>query len=961
MNILKQTYAVVALVAMMLCPQSVWADCAINGHSYTSKLQQDGSYSVSCDQCQNTISLDNVILYTTSNGKKVDLSFAALDFGATMLGHNYDGDCGIIYFNGAVNKIPDSFLEGFSSIDYYNVSSIIIPSQVNSIGSKAFYLCFALESVIFSGDLVAEIGSNAFYGCDLLASDFVFSCSLRSIGQNAFLGCNSLGSLTFHSFPNFGGKDQYNTSVIVNLTKDSYVCCESQFSLPTFSSLKYTYSSNEDWGALVLPFTVRTTNDVQLYDFELYVPSSHNFMMKKVDRIDPNTPFIFKKKTGTQSVDFSNVGRVESPSTALKSCTFDDFTIYGAYSTQSGLSSCYALDGGAFKPSTASVSPFNVWINGTDGVDQYMLSLEYGTIYYTTFDNSKLFVKDGSGNYPSVADAVMLEDKFENGKGTILFDSPVTKIFDNAFQNKVELTSIELPNTLTTLGKKSFDGCVKLNNVVIPQGVSKIEDYCFQSCSSLSEIDLGNVSFISTYAFNQCIGLETITLPSSVSELSGYAFSNCSNLWQVKFTGTKLSAIAGNVFINCSELYDITLPSSIIQIGAKAFSGCSSLGSNGHTFIIPSSVSTISGSAFSGCSGLVSIVIPNGVTSISTSTFKGCSGLQSITIPSTISIIGANAFEGCTTLASITIPSNVTNISNYCFSGCTGLNNVILPSNIKTVGKGSFMNCTSLESLEFTNSLTTIEEQAFAECGDLTVKFNNLPLLSSYNAFTGCKKAEIELTDDSYIYVGGNSQWSGVNPNITSASYSRSMANAWGTAILPYEVSSNDDVQCYEMCGSSDDGLVFSPVKTVAANTPFVFKKLDKDAAEVTIKGSNVVSVATAQYEVPASAENWTLGGTYAPIAKSGVYFISQDKFWLAQVAPTFKKFRVWMSNTGYSAASLRIMVEQNEFETSILEIAEDGSVQDATQGIYDLSGHKLSAPVKGQMNIINGKKVFIK
>lgn len=210
-----------------------------------------------------------------------------------------------------------------------------------------------------------------------------------------------------------------------------------------------------------------------------------------------------------------------------------------------------------------------------------------------------------------------------------------------------------------------------------------------------------------------------------------------------------------------------------------------------------------------------------------------------------------------------------------------------------------------------------------------------------------------------------------------NVSYSRSgVSSAWGTLCLPYAISSDENVQLYkltEVDNSNADGtMTFIPIEEAEAGQPVVFKKLDADAttlsfdkkdAELTIAGFNGEST---------EVDKWELLGTYeqAKIKSDndfGRYYIAQNKFWNAKNEATVPAFRAWFEFDKKSTAqaaprsSYMIFIEDDDANvTNVLTPNKDGELEECTE-IYDLSGKKLTAPIKGQINIINGKKIFVK
>ena len=264
-------------------------------------------------------------------------------------------------------------------------------------------------------------------------------------------------------------------------------------------------------------------------------------------------------------------------------------------------------------------------------------------------------------------------------------DDSVTSIGDNAFRNCSGLTSITIPDSVTSIGWAAFD------------------------CSGITSVTIGNsVTSIGDSAFYDCNSLTSITIPDSVTSIGSSAFYNCKNLQDIYITDIaawcnisrlyylmEYGASNKKLYINNELATSITIPNGVTEIPSYAFRGCSSLTS----ITIPNSVTSIGSSAFSGCTGLTSVTIPDSVTSIGSSTFYNCSGLTSIIIPDSVTSIGYFAFYNCTVLTNITIPDSVTSIGKEAFYNCSGLTNITIPDSVTSIGKGAFSGCSSLESI----------------------------------------------------------------------------------------------------------------------------------------------------------------------------------------------------------------------------------------------------------------------
>ena len=201
-----------------------------------------------------------------------------------------------------------------------------------------------------------------------------------------------------------------------------------------------------------------------------------------------------------------------------------------------------------------------------------------------------------------------------------------------------------------------IDGCLIeaktsiSGSYAIKEGTRLLAEFAFGGFSSLTSITIPNsVTSIGNYAFYDCSSLSSITIPNSVTSIGNGAFEYCSLLRSVTI-GNSVTSIGSSAFEGCSALTSITIPNSVTSIGNGAFEYCSLL----RSVTIGNSVTSIEDEVFYNCSSLTSITIPNSVTSIGNYAFYNCSALTSITIPESVTSIGSNAFSNCSSLTSVT-------------------------------------------------------------------------------------------------------------------------------------------------------------------------------------------------------------------------------------------------------------------------------------------------------------------
>ena len=248
--------------------------------------------------------------------------------------------------------------------------------------------------------------------------------------------------------------------------------------------------------------------------------------------------------------------------------------------------------------------------------------LTYGTgdeaIRYSTYTGS---IKRNLNNSSTVDNPPAVNIKTVSIEvPTQINGTEIVAVEKNGFFDFDELKSMELPNTLTTLGEMAFYGADNLEKIVIPDKVETVSKACFRSCDSLSEVVFGKgVKTIGQQAFYSDRALESVSLNEGCESKEGSAFE----------LSTKLKSV--------------TLPSSLNSIGDSVFKSCSSL----EKITVPSGVAEIASNTFSGCSSLKVVQINGNITSIGKNAFKDCGELTDIYIPESCKLIEDNAFDGC--------------------------------------------------------------------------------------------------------------------------------------------------------------------------------------------------------------------------------------------------------------------------------------------------------------------------
>ncbi|WP_296332263.1 leucine-rich repeat protein [uncultured Treponema sp.] len=350
----------------------------------------------------------------------------------------------------------------------------------------------------------------------------------------------------------------------------------------------------------------------------------------------------------------------------------------------------------------------------------------------------------------------------------------ITEIGYYAFKGCANLTSINIPDSVTWIDDGAFEGCTSLTDVLIPNAVNTIRLSAFKNCANLTSINIpDSVTWIGDWAFENCTSLTSINIPDSVTEIGDYAFNGCSSLESIAipFVGNNIndtvdggSSVFAQIFgsryypaANNSNiptsLKSVTVNSGIIP--DYAFKDCSSI----ESIVIKGNPAKIGSSAFSGCTSLTSINIPDSVTEIGSSAFYDCASLTSVNIPDSVTEIGDYAFNGCSKLSKINIPTNVSKIGWTAFYDCTSLTDVLIPNAITEIGWGAFENCENLTSINIPASVIKIYSNTFSGCEKLTIKIEDENSTWNYEYYKDSTKitGKTRLVNFNLVY------WSKVN------------------------------------------------------------------------------------------------------------------------------------------------------------------------------------------------------
>ena len=352
----------------------------------------------------------------------------------------------------------------------------------------------------------------------------------------------------------------------------------------------------------------------------------------------------------------------------------------------------------------------------------------------------------------------------------------VVAIGDRAFENRTDLRTVMIPDSVTEIEAYSFNNCTNLSNVTLSKSLKYMGGRAFGSCEKITQIEIpksldncGNSGYASYHGpfgacsglkkitfeegatevsnglFRGCTGLEEINIPDGVTKIESSSFEDCINLVSVNISDSVIK-IENEAFAGCEKIESINIPDSVTEIGESTFANCSKLSNvklsknleymGGRAFgscekitqiEIPKSLDNCGNSGyasyhgpFGACSGLKKITFEEGTTEISSGLFRGCTGLEEINIPNSVTEIESSSFEDCINLVSVNIPDSVIKIGNEAFAGCEKIESINIPDSVTEIGESTFANCSKLSNVKLSKNLEYMGGRAFGSCEKIT-------------------------------------------------------------------------------------------------------------------------------------------------------------------------------------------------------------------------------------------------
>ena len=396
---------------------------------------------------------------------------------------------------------------------------------------------------------------------------------------------------------------------------------------------------------------------------------------------------------------------------------------------------------------------------------------------YTTDDDGNATIT----GYTGYASALVIPSEIDG--------HTVVAIGNRAFENRGELYSVVIPDTVTRIGYYAF-AKTNLQELNLPGGLTYLGEYVLNENTGVTEIEIPktlekvgtlwdngpfsgsniqkaiiqqDMTIIPEDLFQKNSTLKYVSIPDSVTEIGNYAFEGCSNLTGIEIP-EMVTKIGNAAFSGCKSIESIEIPKAVTSIGGSAFANTEL-----KSLALPESLTYLGEYVLNGNTGVTEIEIPKTLKKVGTSwdngPFSG-SNIQKAIIQQGMTIIPEDLFQKNSTLKYVSIPDSVTEIGNYAFEGCSNLTGIEIPEMVTKIGNAAFSGCKSIESIEIPKAVTSIGGSAFAntELKSLALP-ESLTYLGEYvlNGNTGVTEIEIPKTLKKVGTSWDNGPFSGSN------------------------------------------------------------------------------------------------------------------------------------------------------------------------------------------------------
>ena len=628
--------------------------------------------------CQNTVIPADVVKIGDAAFERATFSYIEIPNTVTEIAQYAFYGCEYL----TTIDLPDNLTTlGYAAFRHcYALNEVVIPSTVTQVEGSTFSGCTSLTSIVVesgntkydsrnSCNAIIETATNTLIaGCQ----NTVIPNNVTSIGSQAFYQCSSLTSITIPNNVTSIGIQAFSscsslTSVTVEATTPPTLGTYVFSSSPTCYIPAGTLSAYQasDWAQYVGSFVEQGSTTTPASDFHNFEDASLNAEWQFIQSGQTNYWTIGtaagSASTGSNALYITNDGSsyaytVTSSSVSwayipvtLETNETISFKWKGTAESCCDYLAVYLMPVGSL-PTAGSTNLPDGTITLTGNLNQQSEWQTFSTtINAGEYNLCFMWRNDGSvGNTPIAVDDVTIG---ENTSSTPAEGQCGDNLYWSYANGTLSITGSGAMYDFSDdeVPWKDFRGTI--TTVSLPQGLTTIGTYAFAHCRVLSSITLPNtVTIIGDYAFYDCDALINMVIPESVT------------------------TIGNNAFLYCDGLTNVTLPSGITAVEDNAFASCPSL----TTITIPNGVTTIGNYAFYDCDALTTVNMPNTLITIGNYAFANCDVLSGITIPNSVTTIGNNAFYSCSVLTSIhveattppTIGSNLFSSAPTCYIPC---------------------------------------------------------------------------------------------------------------------------------------------------------------------------------------------------------------------------------------------------------------------------------------------------
>ncbi|OON95065.1 MAG: hypothetical protein ATN31_00125 [Candidatus Epulonipiscioides saccharophilum] len=362
-------------------------------------------------------------------------------------------------------------------------------------------------------------------------------------------------------------------------------------------------------------------------------------------------------------------------------------------------------------------------------------------------------------NFGQGADLILATSVFSTciKLSSININSRVKSIDQGVFTNCLSLNSITFDEGIHNIGKAAFLG-TPLTSVTLPRSL-RTADWAFYGLKELTSVTLpDNITSISEHMFENCVALATIKLPDSITSLKEAAFEGCTILNSINIPAG-VTELGASVFQDCKALTAITIPSGVTKIPDYAFSGCLALNKSP----ITDKITSIGSWAFYNCDKILDLTIPNSVKTIGSSTFRSMELITQMSLPDSVTSLGTYAFMDTQSLKTVRLSANIPTIAEGTFYRCYALEEISIPDSVTTIENEAFRDAIGLKTISISSKLRSTGEDIFSGCSSLGAilfsgslnQWKNLEVKIPHSTMLVCSGKDDTVIETDWIEVPG--------------------------------------------------------------------------------------------------------------------------------------------------------------------------------------------------------------